>query len=424
MLFLAHRAELVNQAAARAAQFGVRFGVIRAADKREDPDAPLQVASIQTLSRRDKPAADIVIIDEAHRAMGDSYQTLLEAYPDAIVIGLTATPIRVDGRGLGGTFTKLIEVATVSKLMDDGILVRPRIFAPPGPDLSGVQVARGDYDEAQLGAVMNDRRLVGDIVNHWKAISPGLRTVAFAVSVEHSLAIRDAFVRAGVPAAHLDGETPEPERTAILDDLAAGRVLVVSNCNVLGEGWDCPDVSVAILARPTMSTALYLQQVGRALRSSPGKNAAFVLDHANNYAIHGLPDEDRAWELTTARIKRPAVSLRSCPECYAVMPSGTVICTDCGFEWVPEPRDRDVETAAAGQLVELTRAPLPWANWPRWLPGALRPKDRKPTTEEKARLYRHLEAIVSRKGYAPGWAAHRYRELLGVWPRRVKEDAA
>lgn len=243
VLFVAHRRELIDQCSARLDQFGIEHGVIMAGHPRYQPMHPVQVASIQTLIRRDpKPHADLVIIDEAHRSRGSSYERTLQCYPTAPVVGLSATPWRMDGRGLGELFEEIVVGATTGELIRQGHLVPFTGYAYDAPDLSHVESRGGDYDEHGLELVMGGVRLLGNIVGQWQAHAAGLRTVVFAVTVAHSHEIVERFRAAGVAAEHLDGETPIDERAGILSRLASGETKVVSNCAVL-----CLDEQTEIL---------------------------------------------------------------------------------------------------------------------------------------------------------------------------------
>jgi superfamily II DNA or RNA helicase len=266
----------------------------------------VQVASIQTLHARairsramDMPPADILVIDEAHHARASTFQATIDAYAQAAIVGLTATPCRRDGLGLGNIFDALVEAPQVATLIEQKVLLPARVYAPSTPDLTGVRVERGDYAEGQLAARVNTAELVGDIGSHWLKLGERRPTVCFATGVEHSVAIRNEFRRLGVMAEHLDGSTPTDERDAILKGLAEGRVELVTNCAVLTEGFDCPEIGCLILARPTKSFSLLRQMIGRALRPSPGKADAIILDHSGSVFIHGLPDDDIAWTLDT-----------------------------------------------------------------------------------------------------------------------------
>jgi superfamily II DNA or RNA helicase len=275
VLFLAHRREIIDQTSRKLAANGIPLGLhgIVLAGRERDlrPQAMVQVASIDTLLARGirsetmrLPPADIIIFDESHRIRGRTREYLVSLYPDAVLLGLTATPCRGDGRGLGNIFETMIQAPQVAELIGLGFLVGARVFAPVDKDIAkGVRTEKGDYVVSALSARMNTTELVGDVVRDWLQHGERRRTVAFAVDVAHSVHIRDEFVRAGVRAEHLDGSTRLAEREAILARLGSGKTEVVSNCMVLTEGWDMPEVGCCILARPTKQLGLYRQMIGR-----------------------------------------------------------------------------------------------------------------------------------------------------------------
>ncbi|HMA93957.1 MAG TPA: DEAD/DEAH box helicase family protein, partial [Polyangiaceae bacterium] len=359
VLFLAHRRELINQAYRKLLDFGLpaaAVGVMMASDPRRRPGAPVQVASVDTLRSRAKPSADLVFTDECHRALSQTHRGIAAHYPNARHIGLTATPYRADGKGLGDAYDELLLVASPRQLIDEGFLVEPRIFTVPysqRPDLSKVKISNGDYAADALEQAVDRTALVGNIVEHWLEHAAGIRTVVFAVSVAHSRHIAERFRAAGITAEHLDGMTPTLERDAILKRLDRGETLVVSGVGVLAEGWDQPSVKCAILARPTKSTGLYLQQAGRILR--PWQNQpAIILDHGGCALEHGLPQDDREFSLE-GRKKRTKTQLdspvRECPSCNAVLAINSRICPECGYQLLAE---RDLPEEAAGKLVEVS----------------------------------------------------------------------
>lgn len=416
VLFLAHRTELIDQASARLDTYEIDHGIIQSGTLRAKPTAQVQVASIQTLVNRQLPPADLVIVDESHRARSESYLKILCQYPEAAVIGLTATPIRLDGKGLGDLFSAMVEAATVEELIASGVLIPPRVFVPSAPDLAGIKTTAGDYNQGQLADVMDKPHLVGDIIEHWLDLAQGRQTVVFAASVEHSLHLRDAFRKEGVSAEHIDGCTNKHERKRILDDLANGRIQVVTNMGVLTEGWDCPSCSCGVLARPTKSLGLYLQEVGRIMRCAPGKTDAILLDHAGCTFEHGVASESREWELTPSKKKKPsAPSIKNCPMCYAVTASMAIRCPECGYVWETLRSEGHNEIAQIdGRLEEYDPEKHRKQHWL----GKFFPKDPKhPTAQEKQRLYDYLANKAKQKDYAKGWIAHKYREVMGVWPR-------
>jgi DNA repair protein RadD len=314
VLFLAHRREIIDQTGAKLTANGVRHGIIMAGISPRPMEA-VQVASIDTLLVRgvrsnamNLPPADLVIFDEAHRARGRTREHLISLYPEAALLGMTATPCRGDGRGLGNLFDVMIEAPQVAELIVGGYLVKSRVYAPVNPDLKGVRIEKGDYVISQLAGRMNTERLVGDIVEHWHKHGEQRRTIAFAVDVAHSVAIRNQFLGAGVRAEHLDGETPLPERADILARLASGETKVVSNCMVLTEGWDCPPVGCAVLARPTKQMGLFRQMVGRVLRPADDKPDAVILDHSGAVFRHGLRRIDLKTSGDNRRSRRAALT--------------------------------------------------------------------------------------------------------------------
>jgi superfamily II DNA or RNA helicase len=278
-------------------------------------------------------------------------------YPDAIHLGFTATPYRADNRGLGEFYEDLLVVASIGDLIAQGYLVEPHVFTVPKerlPNLAGVRVRAGDYAQDQLDEAVDQARLVGDIVEHWTKHASGVRTVAFAVSVKHSKHIVERFHEAGIAAEHLDGTTPTAERDAMLVRLERGETLVVSNCGVLCEGFDQPAVKCAILARPTKSTGLYLQQAGRILRPWQGQRA-IILDHAGCAREHGLPQEEREFSLEPKPKRKRGetvdVPIRICDGCQAVLPARMRVCPECGFFFTePRPVPAEIE----GELVLAT----------------------------------------------------------------------
>jgi superfamily II DNA or RNA helicase len=417
VLFLAHRRELIQQASVKLHAHALDHGIIQA-DWPTRPSEPVQVASVQTLWGRamrsaamELPTADILIIDEAHHTPAQTYRKLIASYPNAVLIGFTATPCRSDGRGLGNVFDVMLECLSVAELIAAGYLVGTRVYAPSRPDLRGVKVRAGDYVESQLAERMDQAKLVGDIVSHWHRLGEHRKTVVFATGVPHSVHLRDEFRASGVAAEHIDGSTPKTERDAILARLARGEIEVVTNCMVLTEGWDCPEVSCVILARPTKHLGLHRQMVGRALRPAPGKADAIVLDHAGAVLEHGFAEDRVEWTLRVdRRAENPQHRARqsggkrsrlvACLKCSALRVGGEA-CRVCGYR--PEPKPLAV-TVAAGELGRVDRSR-----------HVRKPMD---TPAERARWHAELTWIAQERGYKPGWVAHQFRARFGQWPPR------
>lgn len=351
VVFLAHRRELILQTCDKLNRFGVRHGVVMAGFT-PALHHPVQVASVQTLARRPGHLnrVDLVFLDEAHHVTKENnYSDLLKWWPNAKVVGLTATPWRLDGQGLADVFDSHVIGATPRDLRDQGYLVPVGGWEYEGIDTSGARVKGGDFVAGDLQASATSRRVVGDIVNEWVAHAAGKRTVLFATSIAHSQTMVTEFRRLGVPAEHIDGEMPTAERDAILRRLRSGETLVVCNCNVLTEGFDCPELEVAILARPTLSVSLFLQMVGRVLRPAIGKAMARIHDHAGCLAAHGHPYAERDYNpLLTVKAPRKATESRTardkrCSACESVVSDWP--CDACGF--APKPAELQVEMEPA-----------------------------------------------------------------------------
>jgi len=405
-LFVAHRLELIDQTVRTFYRLGVRqLGVIRGKDPRLDLSQPIQIASIQTLARR-RPLADIkiVVIDEAHRSCAASYRKyLFEAYPNAVFLGLTATPCRADGRPLGEDWHELVLGARYSELMTGGHIVAPLVYSTPVlPDLATVHTSAGDFDQKELEEAVNKGALIGDLLTQWQKLHGGRRTVAFAVSVAHSRAIVDLFSAAGVRAEHLDGTTAEDERRAMLQRLKDGATQLVSNCGVLCEGWDQPECKCLLIARPTKSLGLWMQMAGRILR--PWEDVQpLILDHGGNFDRHGAPHEDREWSLTVRPKRAGAAPMKMCPECYAYVAASAAVCEHCGHVFVvaPKPAPEPVPVDLALRTLDGDDAQLAFFR----------------RTAKKAR----------ESGRMYGWVAHEFTRRFGIdvprsWLRALKED--
>ena len=440
-LWLAHRRELVRQAADRLVAHGITPGIILAGEPWARR-AKVQVASIQTLARREAPPAELIVLDEAHHAVSEGFQHLLSTYPAASIVGLTATPFRLDGRGLGDIFGRLVIAATTQELCDAGTLHAPRVYAPSNPNLSRVKIRHGDFVTGSLAKAMDKPSITGDIVEHWRKLGRG-RTVAFAVSVEHSKHIVEAFQSAGVIAEHLDGTTPKDRRDAILGRLRSGATQLVSNCMVLTEGWDLPELETAIIARPTASQCLHLQMIGRIMRAADGKAEAIVLDHAGNHHRHGFVTDPIEYSLYVSpkqsREEGDAVArVKICKECYGANMQTATVCVLCGAEFKTVPRK---VAQVEGTLQELRQGkalvtPADWdarqafwnqtsaweseqrakwmfkqkfGEWPIVVDGQLVDPARA-TLEQRQAVYAQLLTVAREKGYREGWALAIFRE--------------
>jgi DNA repair protein RadD len=414
VLVLAHRREIIAQTSQKLHAHGVAHGIIQAGVTPR-PLEDVQVASIQTLwtramhtGRMVLPPAELLVIDECHHAPARTYRKIIDAYPNAVILGLTATPCRGDGRGLGGIFETIIECPQVADLISQGHLVKTRVYAPAGPDLKGVRIQAGDYAESQLADRMDRPKLIGDIITHWHKYGERRKTVCFAVNVKHSIHLRDEFIASGVKAEHIDGSTPKPERDASLARLASGEIELITNCMVLTEGWDMPEVACCILARPTKKMGLYRQMIGRVLRPAEGKPDAIILDHSGAVFRHGFAEDRVEWVLSPddqsespdhqARCEPGSRSrLLDCSQCGAIRIAGEP-CSACGFLPAPPPRYVPIAAGDLG-LVEGGRA-----------------KATVYDPAERLQWLAMLTAIAGERGYKRGWAAVNYKEKFNTWP--------
>jgi superfamily II DNA or RNA helicase len=300
VLIIADRRELIQQAWQRLWQAsGIHAGIIMSGHPAVY-QLPVQIASIQTLNRRNfPPNMDIVIIDEARGSVSDSYKPIFDFYKDSYFLGVDATPIRTNGQGFDHLYDHMVQGPTIKELEEMGSLVPSRPFINPLDPrlLDKIKLTAGDYNEKQLSEMMSNQQMTADLVASKIKHAPGLKTIVFAVSIEHSKLIIEQYRRAGITAVHVDGEMPTPEREQIFKAYKNGKYEVLCNVGIACYGFDEPSIRCVQLARPTKSLALYLQQIGRGTRPFPGKDAYILLDHANCVIEHGMPSTDRKWTL-------------------------------------------------------------------------------------------------------------------------------
>jgi DNA repair protein RadD len=396
--FNVHRRELVKQSLLTLSRAGDLSPGVCAASFPPNRGALVQVCMVSTLRKRRVllPDPSLIVWDEAHHSAAATWDEIHAAYPKAIHIGLSATPERLDGRGLSKYFDKLIVGPSVAWLIEQGFLSSYKLFAPTIPDLGGVHSVAGDFNKKELSAAMAKSTVTGDVITHYKRLASGKRMVLFAWSVESSKALAEQFNAAGIRAEHVDGDTDPTTRDGAMERFISGETLVLTNVDLFGEGVDVPAIEAVALLRPTQSLSLYLQQVGRALRPAPGKEHAIILDHAGNCRRFGLPDDEREWTLEgrkKGRASSDAVPIRQCARCFAVMPAAADKCGHCGF--VFDVQSREIERVE-GELSEVD------------LKALQREQSRREQSD--ATTLDDLTALARRRGYKnpEKWAHHIY----------------
>ena len=420
VLFLAPRRELINQTCNKLDDVAVSYGVIMAGEKRRiNQYAMVKVASVDTINSRvlrtgkmQLVPPDILMRDAAPVGLTAKFEALLALYPDAKIVGFTATPCRSDGKALGRVYQKLVNVSSVKELTELGFLVPARYFAPSIPDLRGVKVVAGDYHKGQLDAAVNQPKLIGDVLQHWLLHANDRRTVIFCTSIEHSAAMASRFMAAGIAAEHVDANTDQELRDGIFQRFSSGRTQVLCNCTLASIGFDLPELDCVVLNRPTKSLGLYLQMLGRGLRPAANKRDCLVVDHAGAVHQHGFADEERFWTLDgdyavdqfktkAAEKAKEKADLKpvTCPECKCVY-EGAAVCPSCGYTRPPKKKHL---LNFDGNLQELySKATL--ASHAFWTP------------DRRFGFYCELVQIGRMRGYKPGWAGAKYRDKFLNWP--------
>ena len=397
-IFIVPALSLIDQTIEKLYAEGVRdVGVIQANHLMTNYARPIQVASVQTLQRRPVPDADEIIIDEVHRWF-EFYPKLLgdPRFANIPIIGITATPWT---RGLGRHFNRLVTGTTTTKLIGAGYLAPFRAFAPASPDLTGVRTLAGDYHEGDLGEAMNKTTLVADVVTTWLERADGRPTLCFAVDRAHAKHLQKQFQEADVPAGYIDHHTDAVERREIARQFHAGEIKVVCNVGCLTTGVDW-DVRCIILARPTKSEILYVQMIGRGLRTAPGKADCLILDHSDNHTRLGFVTDIHHDELDQGLKRRGAEKFseeplpKKCPKCTFLRPPKVLQCPCCGF--IPVPQSKTVHRD--GELVELGH------------------RDPVEAEHERVKFFQELRAVAMMRGYRDGWTAHKFKERFGTFP--------
>ncbi len=418
VLFLAPRRELITQCSEKLERFGVEHGVILAGeDRKRSLFTQVQVASFDTLYaravRRERillPPADLLIVDEAHLSVARTRKHIIEQYPNAYVIGITATPTRRDGRGLDEIYETIVDTWPLSRFIEEGYLAPFRFFAPSQPDLEAVSINRAtkDYHEGELASAMDKPMLIGDIVDQWERLAAGRKSIVFCCSIAHAVHVAEAFRGQSIAAEHVSAFTSTEQRQAIIARLHSGETRVVTNCFLLSYGFDCPSVECIVLARPTKSVAMYLQMRGRGQRPSPqtGKVDCLVIDHGGVIAEHGTLMDEIPWTLAAEGTIRERIDAqrkkREEPKDITCIKCGTVFrqhrrCPNCGHECVPK-----------GEAMPIWEADL--------VEVAPRAEHLRHDIHAMAEFYAQLRGFEEERGYKPGWAYFQFRKKYGHEP--------
>ncbi len=389
VLFLVHRAELCEQIDA----------TFRAACVDMDRT---RICMVQTLARRpertDKP--QLIITDEAHHSTASSYRKIYDAFPEAVRVGFTATPVRLGEGGLGAVFDDLIDSVSTSWLIENHYLAPYKYYSYKLADTAGLHTRAGEYVQAEVSGLMEKTKIYGDTLACWQKFAAGKKTIVYCASIKASEETARVFTTAGVRAVHLDGTTPKDRRAAAVNAFRRGEIDVLCNVDLFGEGFDVPDCECVILLRPTKSLTLHVQQSMRSMRYRAGKTA-LILDHVGNVFEHGLPDDVRTWSLESKkRGERGRIHVRECPMCFSVMPAPAAVCTECGYIWTKEERAA-LETDAAAEIIEINSAEV----------RRRQLKEMPFDSYKRMKTFEELHEFGAARGYKFLWSLRKCREL-------------
>lgn len=412
--FMTHRGELAKQGSKTFTRFEIPHGFIWAAFS-HNPMRKVQIAMIDTLRNRYEklPIPDILVIDECHHSVSASWRAIIDYYHSkgTIIIGLSATPQRLDGRPLNDLFDFMVRGPAPKELIARGALSKFDYYAPPMvANLEGVGTKMGDFDTKEQAERVNTAKVFGDAIDHYKAHLTGKRAIAFCVNIAGSKKLVAQFQAEGIPAAHVDGEMEQAERARYIKQFEDGEILILSNVSLFGEGFDVAACDGVIMLRATQSLSLHIQMCGRALRPHESKEVAIILDHVGNITRHGLPDYDHEWSLEGRKKKKgkkkaednePVPDGKQCPKCYQVVDSDAKVCR-CGHVFPVKTGpgvalDVQLEKVTEEQAAEMAKARRIEAG--------------------KADSLAALQKIGAERGYKPGWAKR-------VWEARAQKKAS
>lgn len=394
VLFMVHRKELIEQTSETFTALNIKHGIISSSSPKFY-DRPVQIASVQTLVKRigQISAPDFIICDEAHHIVANTYKKIIDSYPNALLLGVTATPERLGGKGLGDIFESLVLGPTTKQLINTKNLCAYEYYAPPSNfDGSKIRVKYGEYVKEDVLHELDNNTVIGDIIQSYKKLANNKSAIVYCVSRDHSKHIAQEFNNAGITAMHIDGETQKMLREQAIREFKAGRVKILCNVDLISEGFDVPAMGAVILARPTQSLTLHIQQAMRSMRPDPNSpdKTATIIDHVGNVFRHGLPDDDRDWSLYTEKKKKQVRMeiIKTCGVCYQVF-TGSNTCPYCGYKAVISRETMPEEKA--GELVKIEEIQ--------------RKKEAKQQVG-RARTIQELESIAIERGYSLRWVDH------------------
>jgi DNA repair protein RadD len=412
-LVLVHRRHLIWQASAKLTWAGVPHGII-AAGYPPSPDETVQVASVQTVVNHldEIGQFDLVVIDECHHAVAETWAKVLASQPHAKLLGVTATPARLDGKGLGvtygGWFDHIVFGAPIRELQEwpapDGpFLSKARYFVPGNQAvLDGLEMKDNDFIPAQAVTRVDKPVITGDAVEKYRELAAGRPAIAFCTLVRHAENVAGAFREAGFRSDYVDGKTSKREQARLIAGLGNGEIEVLTSCDLISEGLDVPALGAVILLRPTASLVMFMQQVGRGMRYVEDKPPLVVVDHVGNIARHGLPETPRKWSLAGVEKEDKSDEYKICPRCQYVNEKSALFCTNCNlaFEGHGYGGGREIPPQVDGPLVEISEAR-------KFEIIRMSDYEMKHSNLSEA----ELGIYAAQRGYKPGWVYYRLKAM-------------
>ena len=326
--FIVHRSELMKQANDTLERYGI-------------PKKNIEVYMVQSLAHKldkIKEEPNLIIVDECQHSSSSTYRKIINQYPNAYILGLSATPTRLTGKPLGDIYETIISEVTAKQLIEMKYLADYSYYAPElNIDFNNIKIKAGDYDTEDVNRVMSKAKIYGDIIKTYKKLANNKKTILYCASIEYSKKMEKLFSENGYKIKHFDGTTPEKERQQIVEDFRNNKIQMLTNVDLIGEGFDVPDCECVLLLRPTQSLNLFIQSSTRCLRKN-GDKKAIIIDYVNNIQKHGLPTMDRQWSLDK-KVKEydnenddGTLRIRVCKECFSTFEGGDV-CPYCGAEY-------------------------------------------------------------------------------------------